>query len=85
MCFQVCGELPRGLQHVRLQRDFVQPRESPQGGDIRHQEGHQVSRVLFSIIQSYRSGSGTFLGYGSGIIVPDPAKKERSDKLKLYL
>ena len=61
MCFQVCGELPRGLQHVRLQRDSVQPRESPQGGDIRHQEGHQVSRVLFSIIQSYRSGSGTFL------------------------
>ncbi len=40
---QVCDKLPGGVQHVRLQRNPLQPREPQARRDLRHQKGHQVA------------------------------------------
>ena len=38
VCILVRHQLPGGVQYVRLQRDPLQPRESAQRGDLRHQK-----------------------------------------------
>ena len=48
--FQVSHQLPGGLRYVRLQRDPLQPRESTERGDLRHEKS-EISPQIFNRTQ----------------------------------